>query len=477
MDDPLKTVRTDRRAVLGAAAAAALIRGRGVKAGETRTVRFAFFGTASEQAAYRRLIDAFHAVRPEITVEAVGMNSGDASLVLGRNGGTPYQPYVESALTSAQPPDVVLLSYQRFRTMADQGLLEPLGKYAAASPTLNLDDFYPTALDAFRSPDLPGDGLGGLPQNASSLAVYYNQDIFAKFGVLEPADDWSWSDFASTAAALTIDLDGDGLISIHGLAVEPKISRWAAFVWGAGGELADDPDRPTKLTFDTKEAQDGLRFFASLGPGSLNVTPSETEARLASDLYRFTIGRAAMVIHTRRIVPTLRQTQGLRWDVAPIPVGKFAANVLHSDAFCMARGAHDKEAAWAFLEFAAGPEGQTVLAESGRTVPSLRSVAESAAFLKGTSLAASFGMTDSGLALSRAHVFLDNVAISRALPPITGLPVVEASFDHAFKRAFYVDGDVAAAAANMIGAIRGVRGDRLSAPRYVALAGEAEAEE
>ena len=38
-------------------------------------------------------------------------------------------------------------------------------------------------------------------------------------------------------------------------------------------------------------------------------------------------------------------------------------------------------AAWRFVEFALGPEGAPVIAKTGRTVPSLKSVAESDAFL------------------------------------------------------------------------------------------------
>ena len=56
-------------------------------------------------------------------------------------------------------------------------------------------------------------------------------------------------------------------------------------------------------------------------------------------------------------------------------------SVLHSDAYCITAGSDAKDAAWRFLEFALGPEGQRIAAGSGRTVPSLRSVAESDAFL------------------------------------------------------------------------------------------------
>jgi multiple sugar transport system substrate-binding protein len=177
------------------------------------------------------------------------------------------------------------------------------------------------------------------------------------------------------------------------------------------------------------------------------------------------------------VVPALRETPGLNWDVAPLPVGKSPANVLHSDGLSMLRGARDKEAAWAFIEFAVGPVGQTILAETGRTVPSLRAVAESEAFLMGSSLALQIGQQRIGLPPTNGRVFLDNVAIARQLPAIATLPTVEGVFDSSFKRAFYVDGDVAAAAANITRGVRGILGDRLTVPRFMFGEVETSAEE
>ena len=61
--------------------------------------------------------------------------------------------------------------------------------------------------------------------------------------------------------------------------------------------------------------------------------------------------------------------------------GKQPAGILHADAYCMAAASKNKPAAWAFIEFANSAEGQTIVAQSGRTVPSLKAVAESPAFL------------------------------------------------------------------------------------------------
>jgi multiple sugar transport system substrate-binding protein len=143
----------------------------------------------------------------------------------------------------------------------------------------------------------------------------------------------------------------------------------------------------------------------------------------------------------------------------------------------MLAGARDKEAAWTFVEYAVGPEGQAALATTGRTVPSLRAIAESDAFLRGTSYPWKFGDQPLGLGPERARVFLDNIAVARRIPAVATLPAVEGVFDRAFKQAFYVDADVLAAAATIAREARGMFGDRLTAPNFLARQGMTETEE
>jgi multiple sugar transport system substrate-binding protein len=173
----------------------------------------------------------------------------------------------------------------------------------------------------------------------------------------------------------------------------------------------------------------------------------------------------------------LRETRGLSWDVAPLPVDAAPANVLHSDGLCLLSGARDKDAAWTFIEFAIGPVGQEILARTGRTVPSLRSVAESDAFLRGTSFPLQVGGEPIGLAPARARVFLDNLPVARRLPLLTTLPSVEGAFDRAFRQAFYVDADVGTAVAAIARGLDGILGDRLTTPRSLFREGMTEREE
>ena len=211
--------------------------------------------------------------------------------------------------------------------------------------------------------------------------VYYNRALFDAAGVAYPTAGWTWDDFLQTARALTRDLDGDAAGSDqYGAGVSAELMRLAPFIWQNGGELVDDPDQPTRLALDSPAALAAFQWFVDLQVKE-HVVPDATAEQAEESETRFMNGRLAMFLNSRRGVPTYRTVEGLDWDVAPLPQGVQAAGILHSDGYCLSAKAQDKESAWTLIEFANSAEGQTLMAGTGRTVPSLRQVAESPAFL------------------------------------------------------------------------------------------------
>jgi multiple sugar transport system substrate-binding protein len=289
--------------------------------------------------------------------------------------------------------------------LAARGAIEPAG------PRLeNREDIYPLALEAFEY----GGELQCVPQNASSLVVYYNVDAFREAGVPRPGRSWSYERFAAAAEALT----GDGR---HGVGIDVSLIRTAPWVWGAGGELVDDEDRPTRFLFDTPAARAGLERLLALRRNGWSPSADEADARPVDE--RFLDGSVAMLLSSRRDVPLLRTITEFEWDVAPFPTDVEPASVLHSDGFCMAAGG-DVEAAWDWVEFALlGREGQEVLARSGRSVPSLRAVAESPAFLDQPP--------------ARSQVFLDALEHMHRLPTTENWTAVEERADAILQELYY----------------------------------------
>ncbi|GAB4161822.1 MAG: hypothetical protein Fur0021_35420 [Candidatus Promineifilaceae bacterium] len=375
------------------------------------TISFITSGDPAERDAYLQLVAAFEEAHPEIDVEVTHIPSDRE-----------YRTRLATDFAAGTPPDVTLMNYRRIAGFAAKGLLEPLGPYLDKSDLITAKDFYPVAIEAFNWEGT----VMCIPQNISNLVVYYNQDLFDAAGLAYPADDWTWDDFLQTAIALTKDLDGDGIVDQYGMGTEPSLYRVSAFVWQNGGVIVDDLYTPTRLTLTRFPSQQALQWFVDLRQVHGVAPGREEEASLDSES-RFIAGTIGLYLDSRRSTPTFREIESFVWDVAPVPRGKETASMLHSDAYCLSSVAENKEAAWTFIEFANSVAGQTIVAGTGRTVPSLVSVAESDAFL------------DPDHPPSRSRVFLDQIPYLRRVPVISTWEEIERIADQEIERAFYGD--------------------------------------
>jgi multiple sugar transport system substrate-binding protein len=372
-------------------------------------VTFMVFGDPEELQAYRKVIAAYEQKRPQVDVKLI--ETSDRDDLIAR---------LSTSFAGGAPPDAFLLNYRFYAQFAARGVLESVESRVDASEVFQQEDFYEEALDAFRF-----DGtLTCLPQNISSLVVYYNKDLFREAGIPEPRTGWNWDEMVSAAKKLTQDEDGDGLNEVYGLGVEASLIRIAPFVWSNGGELVDDEANPTHFTLGSPEAQGALSEFFKLRLVH-GVVPSEEEVEAEDDETRFQNGRLAMVLSSRRSTPTFRTITEFDWDVAALPHFREQAGILHSDAYCMTKASENKDAAWSFMEYALGPDGAPIVARSGRTVPSLKEVAESETFLDPTAKPAN------------SRVFLETIPVIRRVPSISTWPEIEDAAAAILEEALY----------------------------------------
>jgi multiple sugar transport system substrate-binding protein len=377
-------------------------------------------GDPAEIAAYRELIAAFAKSSPAFEVKLIPASDRDELLTR-----------LSTSIAAGTPPDLFLVNYRFFAQYAVRGALAPIGDRLPASSALSEDQFFPEAIEAFRHDGV----LNCLAQNVSSLVVYYNRDMFKAAGQPEPPASWTWDEMFATARAMTKDTDGDGTNDLHGLGVEPILARLAPFVWSNEGEIVDDVTAPTTLSLREPRAGYALLRFLDLGGGgeaaeggptpNLAVIPSDEQVEGEDLESRFMNGKLAMYMSSRRSTPTFRTIESFDWDVAPLPYHRRPSGVLHSDGYCMTAASKAKDEAWRFMEFALGAEGQRIMAASGRTVPSLREVAGSEAFL------------DPDERPARSQVFIDGIATLRAFPKISTWPEIEDAADVILEQGMY----------------------------------------
>jgi multiple sugar transport system substrate-binding protein len=350
-----------------------------------------------EAAVYRSLVTAYQ--------EAGG---GEVELVtVGRED---HLTRLSTAFASGDAPDVFGINYREYAPFVRRGAVHPIGPLLAREG-LDTADYYEEPLRAFTY-----DGaLQCMPQNISSLVVYWNRGLFAQAGVPAPKAGWTWHDFVTTARALTTG-------GVRGVGIDASITRMAPFVWSSGGAIVDDDEKPTRTTLHEPGARAALQAVADLI--ATGATPSKEQLAAQGLPEQFMTGKLAMFLSSRVEVPALREQRGLDFDVAALPVMGEPAAVLHSDAYCIASSSENRAAAAKFVAYAVGRQGQTLTALGGRTVPSLRSVATSPAFLSPARAPAS------------SQVFLDAIPYLRHTPVTPSWPEVEDVIGTQLRRAF-----------------------------------------
>lgn len=381
----------------------ALLAGCSSPESSATTITIQVSGEREETAVYRAMVKAYETDNPDSDITLVEVaDKGD------------HLTKLATSFAAGDPPDVFLVNFREYSQFVARGAIEPFGNHVEATG-VDLADYFPAPLEAFTF----NDELQCMPQNVSSLVVYFNVDLFTHAGIDPPETGWTWDDFRAAGEALT---KGD----VRGVGIEPSVIRLAPFVWSNGGEIVDDETRPTRFTLDTPEAREALQFIVDLAHDELIPTEKELAAQ---DLEtRFVTGKLGMLLSSRRDTPAFREVRGLNWDVGPLPVANEPVGILHSDGYCIAAQSDKAAAAADFIAYATGEQGQTIAAFGGRTVPSLMSIAESGAFLDPSQPPAS------------AQVFLDAIPDLRRTPVLPTWTEIEDLAEEILTRAFYEPG-------------------------------------
>ncbi len=370
-------------------------------------LRFLVFGEPAEAKAFVDVARGFQEANPKVKINTEAVPSQPNHLLK-----------LATSFAAGDPPDVWVIDYRRFGLLQNSGVVQPVEKYLEQSTVIKASDFYTKPLEPFTV----NGQLQCIPMNMSSLEVYYNKDLFDRAGVPYPKDGWTWDDFVRDAKAITALSTPDE--KIYGLGIDPQLIRLAPFIWQNGGEIVDDVDHPTRLTLDTPQAKEAFQWFVDLQVKH-HVVATQEENYSEQDQTRFLFNTLGMWLLSRRVVPALRTSSGFSWDVAPLPQGKEKAGILHSDAYCISKDSKNHKLAWKFVEYANGPVGQVIAAKTGRTVPSLKSVAQSHDYLQ------------SDKPPANSEVFLDMAPYLHVTPQIGTWPDVELRANAAIEQAFY----------------------------------------
>lgn len=309
-------------------------------------ITFAFLDI--DAAYYEPLAEAFHRSHPNITIKLL--------------------PKTWEALSKLGPADGdAFITPYPLHDRLERGDILSLDQWLATDDAFNKSDFYPNTLAQF----IREGKTWAIPAGIDIAVMYYNKDLFDARQVAYPQVGWTWEDFLNTALSLR-----DAASGTYGYAA----GAWAEvdpvlFVIEHGGQIVDDWQNPTRITFDDPLTIEAVDWYARL-IFEHNVSPTQEEARQA-----FGGGQYALYagIESGKIglwtdmysVPYKKWE--FKWGMTTLPRDRQAANLARVEALAISAQAKHPEACWQWISFLSQ---QT----PARLAPARRSILESQAF-------------------------------------------------------------------------------------------------
>ncbi len=214
----------------------------------------------------------------------------------------------------------------------------------------------------------------GLPKYHGALALYYNKDLFDRYGVTYPDTSWTYADYLQAMKQLTRPAYGDQP-GLYGSMLDVSWDRIQVHVNGWGGHFVDPAD-PTCCMMGQPEALAALewlrariwddRVMASL-PAVDSLPPPQA----------FLSQRVAMIEDGSWTLKDILASAQFRVGVAPFPAGPARQVTLATtDGFGIYAGTRHPEAAWELLKFLIGKEYGRAMAQANFLQPARASLIE-----------------------------------------------------------------------------------------------------
>jgi len=324
------------------------------------TVRWSVWGSPAELPPYHEVIKQFEAANPDIKIELIH---------------APWSTYfdkIQAMMAAGDAPDVMFL--HTIPSWVPKGVLEDLTDYVEKS-NFPVDKYNQELLSTF----MVKGRIYGFPRDNDTTVLFYNKKLFDEAGVPYPDYTWDWQKLLDASKKLT-KTDNRGRTIQYAIVLERN--KWNLWVYMNGGQLVDNLDYPTKCTMNERAAVEAIEFLNDL-INEYKVAPNPASlSQLGSAAELFTTGRVAMVMSNAAQISSFLTNPTLDFGIAPLPMQVKRANGLGGAGFVMASTSKVKDAAWRFMEFLCGPEGQAIFASSGDAVPAMTSTETMKAFMQ-----------------------------------------------------------------------------------------------
>jgi ABC-type glycerol-3-phosphate transport system substrate-binding protein len=245
--------------------------------------------------------------------------------------------------------DVFVASQFELPQYLDQQAILSLTSFVEQATDLNADDFYPGALDVFRSQGK----LWGLPTGIDMMVMYYNADIFDQYNVPYPELGWTWDDFEALAGATSHPPDVYG----YALHYEGQFAVFepVMFIYQHGGRVFDSLQNPTRATLNEPLNIEAMAWYADLIYAE-DIAPMPEEVSRLGRPYPWRAvldGRFALwsTMYSDRGGQRWPQSWEMNWGMVPLPRDRNAATLGMVDGVMISSDSEHPDAAWLWAQF------------------------------------------------------------------------------------------------------------------------------
>jgi multiple sugar transport system substrate-binding protein len=271
-----------------------------------------------------------------------------------------YPTAMKARIAAGTLPDVFYLNSDVAQDFIQTGGIHNLD-FLKSSKSYNFNDLYSALVKGF----MWKGHVYAIPKDQSTLALYYNKDMFKAAGISQPPT--TEAQFTADACKLT-----NKSKHIYGAVISADIARWWAFVFAAGGAVFNS-DR-TKVAIDNPGARQALTWYAGLVQKGCAALPSTVGATWNGDA--FDKGLAAMVFEGNWLTqPTQQTAPNMHWGIAFLPKGPAGyGNLAFTAAWAMsAKTKHFAEAS-KLIEFLTDANGERLWDKYSGYLPARKSV-------------------------------------------------------------------------------------------------------
>jgi multiple sugar transport system substrate-binding protein len=324
------------------------------------TITFWHSFVATTIPSLNELISRFEAEHPTIRIKAQYVPTGDA--------------LVQKLVTSIQSktaPDVAWIHADFLDKLVEANAIYPMEEFIGRNDGLSKDEMEDFFQPLLQSAHWRGT-LYALPMEATSLALFYNKDLFGKAGLDPNRPPATWDELGDYARKLTIDNDGDGVYDQHGFLIpifpasgELNIwmtLQWLPYLWQAGGREINDEQ--THVMFDSDAGVRALTLWKNIYSDlRLNVFSMSHDVAFSSQLM-------AMVMDGPWDLPRYRAVTQFEWAVAPLPAGPAGrATYIAGEHLAIFRQSKHADAAWTFVRWVVQPDVQAFFSSKSGYLP------------------------------------------------------------------------------------------------------------